>query len=153
MSGDVPVFGTPEPGVRGRPRPAAYAVVFDDAGRVASVTEASGLYLPGGGLDTGEDPGQALHREVAEECAREIEIIAPLGHAVQYYRSPEGEAIELHAHFFLARFGEVLDRTPEHEMHWEPAQPEPAFFHDAHRWAVARAWERREEAQARRDFA
>jgi 8-oxo-dGTP diphosphatase len=62
-------------------RAAAYAVILDEKLQVACVTEESRLFLPGGGLEAGEDPMQAVHREVAEECARTLEIISPLDSA------------------------------------------------------------------------
>lgn len=139
MDAAVPVFGTREPGVDYRPRPAAYAVVFDEAGRIACVTEESGLYLPGGGIDAGEDALAALHREVAEECALALEVLAPLGRAIQYYRSARGETFELRASFFLARFGDSLPGEPAHVLHWLPSRSAPPFFHECHRWALERA--------------
>jgi 8-oxo-dGTP diphosphatase len=133
-------FGVREPGVVYRVRPAAYSVILDGERRVACVTEESGLYLPGGGIEPGEDAARALHREVAEECARALEVLAPLGEAIQYYRSARGEAYELRASFFLARFGGVLDHEAQHELHWRPAGPvPPPFFHACHGWAVGLA--------------
>jgi 8-oxo-dGTP diphosphatase len=138
------IFGAPEDGVVYRVRPAAYAVVLDAGGRVACVTEGSGLFLPGGGLEPGEDAASAVHREVAEECARSLEIVAPLGAAVQFHRTPRGEAFELRATFFLARFGAALDRAPQHALTWLPAAPEtPSFHHACHAWAVRRAMDLR----------
>jgi 8-oxo-dGTP diphosphatase len=123
-------------------RPAAYAVILDEALRVACVSEDSGLFLPGGGLEAGEDPVRAIHREIAEECARSLEILSPLGSAVQFFSTPAGEFYELHASFFLGRFGPTLDRSADHELSWLPASPEPpAFFHECHRWAVEQAVE------------
>jgi 8-oxo-dGTP diphosphatase len=142
MAPDIPVFGAPDPGARHRVRPAAYAVIFDGRGRVACVEEESGLYLPGGGIDPGEDALAAVHREVAEECARALEVLASLGHAVQFYRSARGEAFELRASFFLARFGAALQCAAQHDLRWIPAapgSPMPPFFHECHRWVVEAA--------------
>lgn len=134
------VFGTRDSGLVYRPRPAAYAVVLDESGRVACVTEASGLYLPGGGIDPGEDALAAVHREVAEECARALEIVAPLGEAIQYYRSAAGETFELRASFFLGRFGEARENRPQHVLEWRATDAHlPPFFHACHGWAVERA--------------
>ena len=65
---DSPEFGTRKPGVSYVPRPGSYAIVFDTDGRVALLETPRGHYLPGGGIDFGESPLQALVREVSEEC-------------------------------------------------------------------------------------
>jgi 8-oxo-dGTP diphosphatase len=123
-----------------RVREAAYAVVFDGHMRVACVAEESGLFLPGGGLEAGEDPVRAVHREVAEECARALEIISGLEPAIQYFFTARGEPYELHASFFLARFGPALARAGQNELSWQAASPQaPPFFHECHRWAVSQA--------------
>ena len=75
----VPSFGTRLPGVPYRPRPGAYALVFDAAGRVAVVHEDEGWYLPGGGLEPGESSEEALAREVVEECCCGVDIIRASG--------------------------------------------------------------------------
>jgi 8-oxo-dGTP diphosphatase len=126
-----------------RVRTAAYAIIFDTELRVACVSETSGLFLPGGGIEPDEDPMAAVHREIAEECGRALEILAPLEPAIQVFCTARGEALELHASFFLARFGRQLDRPGEHQLSWQVALPEPpAFFHECHRWAIQQALRR-----------
>jgi 8-oxo-dGTP diphosphatase len=123
-----------------RIRNAAYAIVFDDQRQVACVAEESGLFLPGGGLEADEDPISAVHREVAEECARALEIVAPLQPAIQFFCTARGEPFELRASFFLAHFGHMLGGAGQHELSWQSATPDsPPFFHECHRWAVQQA--------------
>jgi 8-oxo-dGTP diphosphatase len=63
-----------------RQRLAAYAVVFDDAGRVLLTREPDrrgrlGRWaLPGGGVEHGEHPEQAVVREVQEETAVRVRV-------------------------------------------------------------------------------
>jgi len=60
-------------------RLAAYALVVDEAGRVLLSRETgrgrSGLWLlPGGGVEHGEHPEQAVIREVREETGLEVRV-------------------------------------------------------------------------------
>lgn len=133
-------FGERAPGADYVVRPAAYVVVFDAVQRVACVSETSGLFLPGGGVEAGEDALAAAHREVGEECARKLEVIAQLEPATQFFRSGDGVDFELRASFFLGAFGARLDRNAEHALSWHPSAPDPPpLYHACHRWAVERA--------------
>jgi len=65
--------------VRGRQRLAAYAVIVDGEGRVLLTREPAGRYpgrwlLPGGGVEHGEHPEQAVIREVREETGLSAEV-------------------------------------------------------------------------------
>ncbi|WP_309127170.1 NUDIX domain-containing protein [Microbacterium sp.] len=64
-------------------RVAAYAVVTDDDGRVllARWTEGRRVAwtMPGGGLESGEDPEQTVRRELREETGFRIETTELLG--------------------------------------------------------------------------
>jgi 8-oxo-dGTP diphosphatase len=119
-------------------RPAVYAVICNNAGHVALVREAGCLFLPGGGLEAGEDLETALMREVREECCKAI-VIERLGEALQYFTVRE-RSYGSHGVYFAARFTGELEGIPEHELVWyEPSEALTSVFHQAHRWAIALA--------------
>ncbi|GEL94728.1 NUDIX hydrolase [Cellulomonas composti] len=64
-------------------RVAAYAVITDDEGRMLlphwGEGELHGWTLPGGGLEPGEHPDQAVVREVFEETGYHVELDGLLG--------------------------------------------------------------------------
>ncbi len=70
--------GTPE--VRRRQRVAVYGICEDDEGQVLLTRAAPSLtvrgqwFLPGGGIDHGEDPVAALRREFVEETGLHVEV-------------------------------------------------------------------------------
>ncbi|MDT8343956.1 MAG: NUDIX domain-containing protein [Thermohalobaculum sp.] len=75
-----------EPWAPGRPyrdRPGAYVLALRE-GRLLAVWQGEELQLPGGGIDPGESPMQALHREVREETGWLIADARRLG-AFQRY--------------------------------------------------------------------
>lgn len=55
------------PGKPYRDRPGAYGILVGADGMLLLVEQDGELQLPGGGIDPGESPIQALHREVREE--------------------------------------------------------------------------------------
>lgn len=64
-------------------RPGSYGVVARD-GEVLVVREASGIFLPGGGIEPGETPREALEREIAEETGFRVDAAREVGRAGQY---------------------------------------------------------------------
>ncbi len=60
------------PGHRYRDRMGAYALIVGPDGMLLLVDEDGELQIPGGGIDPGESPVQALHREVIEETGWRI---------------------------------------------------------------------------------
>ncbi|HMV48374.1 MAG TPA: NUDIX domain-containing protein [Blastocatellia bacterium] len=130
-------FGNYNPDADYRIRPGAYAVILDEQGRFASVRGTRAYFLPGGGIEPGESPEQTLAREVREECAREVEIGAFLGSAIQYFLSETGQHWEFQCSYFAAQFGAPLDNEPEHELCWiDIAEAYDVLAFEIHGWAV-----------------
>jgi 8-oxo-dGTP pyrophosphatase MutT (NUDIX family) len=85
-------------------RTAAYGVVTSDAGllltELSETTSAPGRWtLPGGGLDPGEQPEQALHREIWEESGQRVEQVRLLEVQTSHWigRAPGGRLEDFHA--------------------------------------------------------
>ena len=97
-------FGPPPvPGRPYRDRPGAYAVIL--AGDSLLLAEQNGhLLLPGGGIDPGESPLQALHREIWEETGWRAAPIRRLGAFSRFaWLNEEGYWVRKIAHIYLCR--------------------------------------------------
>lgn len=117
-------FGAPpEPGRNYRHRPGAYAVLPRDGQLLVTwqSTPHEELQLPGGGIDPGESPLVALHREVYEETGWTIAAPRRLGAFRRFVWMPE---YEIHAekvcHVYMARPVQELGppTEPAHEALW-----------------------------------
>lgn len=141
---DVPVFGKPPAGAICRPRPAAYAVIAGDDGRVAAVRAVVRgtirYWLPGGGALAHESPEQTVIREAREELGRSVRVLARLGQAVQYFYAGDRETwYKMTAVFVRARLEAEPVSAGEHELCWiDPTRDRERFFHACHAWAVSR---------------
>jgi len=94
----------------------AYAVILDGDGRVLTVRGETGrYYLPGGRLEPGETPRQALIRELGEECGWSAAILSPLRQSSQRIM---GGAVLLRASHWRARLVAKLDGPAECENEW-----------------------------------
>lgn len=98
----------PDAGRTYPPRPGAYVII--DAGDclLASFQEApfAELQLPGGGIDPGEQPIAALHREVMEETGYRIHSIRRLGMCHRYTFMPDYDRYaHKQCHIYAARLG------------------------------------------------
>jgi 8-oxo-dGTP diphosphatase len=80
--------------------------------------------FPGGKIEEGEQPRDALHRELDEELG----IDASIGDEVSRFRHeyPNGAAVELR--FFVVRqYGGKLENRIFREIRWAAAQELPAY--------------------------
>lgn len=146
----IPQFGDPEPGCDHRDRPAAFGII-ERNGEIALVLvekpgHAPWRDLPGGALDPGETPEEAVVREFGEETGLKVAPQAAFARADQYFVNTDGEAFNNRATFFtLSLEGEDagLKVEADHTLVWmAPEAALRALRHDAHAWAVA-AWLRR----------
>ncbi|RKT51839.1 NUDIX hydrolase [Saccharothrix australiensis] len=120
-------------------RVAAYAVIIDD-GRILLSRwlgpERPRWILPGGGIDHGEDPYDAVVREVFEETGYHAEVRRLLG--IQNVRGPlnrDGEDLDYHRLRILYEAAVVggeltyeVDGTTD-QAAWFPLEEVPALDH------------------------
>ena len=117
-----------EPAVRGQAyvdRPGAYAVILDGADLLVTEQADPGpeLQLPGGGIDTGESPLAALHRECLEETGWRLRVIRRLGAYQRFAYMPEYDLwARKVCHIYLARptLCRGAPSEPGHRALWMP---------------------------------
>lgn len=80
----------------------AYAILVDARWRVAVITHAGALGLPGGALGPEEAPEDALQRLLAQQVSHPAEIAHPLG-AWARDEVRDGALFDLHRHYFVCR--------------------------------------------------
>lgn len=114
-----------ETGRRYRLRPGAYAVLLQ-GNRVLVTHQSEPLpefQLPGGGIDPGESPLQALHREVREETGWRIAGARRLGAFRRFTYMPEYDLwAEKLCIIYAAQPVRPLGspQEPGHSAHWLP---------------------------------
>lgn len=136
MTDSIPTFGLERDDRNYIKRPGAYALIMR-AGKVLIVDENSGWFLPGGGLELGESPLEALHREMLEETGFRIESPSALTRVRQLTISrSDGTAWDKDCHIFTAQLGD----RPQHghcELRWVGVDEAVAkLAHECFRWVV-----------------
>jgi len=139
---DVPAFGRrPEMGVSVI-RPSAYVVMDAGRGCLAIVRTLEGTFLPGGGIEPGEDVRAAIRREVVEECGLLVSPGDWAIRAVQFaWSSTMGAHLEKRSTFVDGRVTgpAATPAEPGHEVFQvDPATAAQVLSHESHRWAVER---------------
>lgn len=103
----IPRVGEPlKSGIRYRPRPGIYAVLVRNGSILLThqMEPEPEYQLPGGGIDPGEDPIPALHREVLEETGWRIGRATRLGVFRRFTYMPEYDLwAEKICHVYTAR--------------------------------------------------
>jgi hypothetical protein len=135
-----PEFGRRLESVSYTLRPGGYSVIVDNAGQVAVVGTPTGMYLPGGGQQSGESAIDALHREALEECGLTIRVKSPIGMADEFvFSEEEGQHFCKRCTFYsaisVARGPSV---EPDHWLNWMAREAAiEQLSHGSQRWAVS----------------
>ena len=131
------IFGSIISEIDYQARPAAYAVITNEDGKIAAVKGSSGYFLPGGGSLVNEMPEETVARELQEELARDVKIIEKIGEAIQYF-SVGDEHYRMKAVFYKAAFAGEQKGKAEYDLYWLDAKEiSGKFFHQCHGWAIS----------------
>ena len=110
MSDPDPEFGVRQPDVVYLERPGAYAVIRGADDRLTFVSGQGGRrFLPGGGLQLGEPPEDALRREIIEEIGWYAHIRDRIGRATQFLAVEDEGCFGIRAINYRARLIERGD--------------------------------------------
>ena len=135
----TPQFGGPH-GLF-KDRPGAYAVIRKH-GSILTVFVRARFHLPGGGIDEGEDPEEAVAREVLEETGYTTSHLVLLGRANQFLETRDLGPINKIGTYFSGRISGAPVETIEHDHAVMWVSPETFLespAHEFHKWAVARS--------------
>jgi 8-oxo-dGTP diphosphatase len=153
-------FGTPEPGVKYRDRPAVFAVC-ERRGQIAMicVSREGGppIYdLPGGAVEPGESEARALARETVEETGLIAHAEEELGRADQYMVKADGEPVNNRC-LLVAGVVDGFDPSQkieeDHKLVWvDPDEALRIARLDSQAWAIA-CWIRRRARLAKGEAA
>ncbi len=107
------------------PRTAAYAAIERDGNLLAFRLTTGNYFLPGGGVDDGEELLEAMHREVSEEVGGlAVEVIGPLGVFDHFYYYDDSQsAWHSRCHVYVCRIPDAAG-IPEGAGQPEEGYPE-----------------------------
>ena len=141
MDIDLKQFGVKRPGLDYLPRAGAYGILERD-GKVlcARIGYHDFTYdFPGGALDPGETPEQAVAREFLEETGIAARAVRPVTELLHYFIHDDGTPYNNHCHFFEMAW--LADRPeariePDHAPVWlNPLQVITSLKNEGYAWA------------------
>ncbi|MCR2823628.1 NUDIX hydrolase [Lederbergia panacisoli] len=137
----VKVFGEKIDGYDYPIRKGVYAICFNSTmDKVLTVRNSKGDYfLPGGGIENGEDNVSCLEREMLEETGFKIAIGPYIGNAMKYFKSTKDEPLLNNGYFYLIVLSDKVQEPIEedHYISWiDMVNAEQLLIHEHHYWAI-----------------
>ena len=134
-------FGEKRQDVQYRDRPGCYGLLVNPEKEVAILSIGAEYFLPGGGIEKGEDDLGCLERELMEELGYSINDCKKLGVATEYIQSQSsGRHYRIEGRYYRIFSYQAVDQPIEedHELLWtSPDQAISLLTRDAQKWAVA----------------
>ena len=129
-------FGEKIKGVEYCVRPGSYGVFTRDERVGAVKSSVFGKYfLVGGGIKEGETEIAALGREAAEEIGFEIEILAKIGAATEYfYAGLDQKYIAKICNFYRIELAGKIEGAVSDKLFWIPKDELENIYHESHLW-------------------
>jgi len=134
----------------------ARAVAFNDDGEIA-LTKLNSVdkfgvrdyyELPGGGVQSGETPEEAIVRELKEEIGYEVSVVTEIGTVSDYYNLIHRHNVN---HFFMVRVGKYVGQKLEpreqamiEKIEWLPLAEAVARYENTSDTLIAGLVKRRE---------
>lgn len=141
---DRQAFGEKLDGIEYIDRVAVYGIAVDGEGKVATVQTRNLHFLPGGGVESGEDNKACLEREFVEETGYKIRIEGFVGSASLYHLSRCGRYLNGIGYFYIVSL-ECKCGEPEegHQLVWlEPSECIRSLCMESQAWAVSECLKR-----------
>ena len=143
MTEDVPQFGIKSEETY-KERSCVYGVVSNKMGSLLILRVGETYHLPGGGIDSGEDPAAAFIRETREEAGCEITDLQYLGKANQFFSHTKIGPLNKLGVFYKGRMiksDSLLKVETDHEIFWVTRDESINLLTaDFQKWAVKKAF-------------